>query len=418
MDLAQSFEKIGLALGLGMLVGLQRERVQSQLAGIRTFTLITVLGTVCALVALDFGGWLVGVGAVAVAAMLGAGNLTQVRAKTADPGLTTEFAALLMYGIGAYLVVGHTAVALALGGATALLLHWKAPLHAFVAKIGEGELAAIMQLVLIALVILPILPDESYGPYDVLNPRQIWLMVVLIVGISLGGFLVYKWLGPQIGSLAGGVLGGLISSTATTVSYARRTRQSPESAPLAAVVLILATTVASLRVLVEIAVVAPDQFFYLGLPLIILTVWLALLSLGTYMIARGEQAEIPPQANPADLTAAIIFGCLFAGVLLATAAAQDWLGDTGLYGVAVLSGVHDLDAITLSTAQLVQQGQVETNAGWRVVLLATMSNLVAKGCIVAVLGDRRLLRWMAILFGAALCGGIAILLFFPDIRGS
>jgi uncharacterized membrane protein (DUF4010 family) len=160
MDESLVFQKVGIALGLGLLVGLQRERARSEVAGIRTFGLITGLGAVSALLGQSFGGWPVGLGVVAVAAMLVLGNLTQLRTNDADPGLTTEVAALMMYGVGAYVVVGHTAVAIALGGAVALLLYWKAPMHAFVARIGEPDLKAIMQLVLVALVVLPVLPDR------------------------------------------------------------------------------------------------------------------------------------------------------------------------------------------------------------------------------------------------------------------
>jgi uncharacterized membrane protein (DUF4010 family) len=137
VELSLVAQKVAIALGLGLLVGLHRERVQSPLAGIRTFALITVLGTVCALLGLTFGGWIVGLGWIALAAMLVVGNLAQGKAEDVEPGVTTEMAALLMYGVGAYLVVGHAAVAIAIGGGVALLLHWKAPMHAFVARIGE-----------------------------------------------------------------------------------------------------------------------------------------------------------------------------------------------------------------------------------------------------------------------------------------
>src|SRR5262245_8607141 len=148
MDLFPVFQKLAVALGLGLLVGLQRERVQVPLAGIRTFALLTVFGAVSALLGEAFGGWVVGLGAAGLAALLVAGNVAQPEAKEGDPGLTTEVAALLMYGVGAYVVVGPLSVAVAVGGGVALLLHFKAPLHEFVARIGEADLKAIMQFVL------------------------------------------------------------------------------------------------------------------------------------------------------------------------------------------------------------------------------------------------------------------------------
>src|SRR5262245_17713654 len=170
MELHELFLKFGISLGLGLLVGLQRQRVESELAGIRTFPLITLLGTICALMSLALGGWILAAGFVGLAALVLSANSAKLEAGRADPGMTTEVAILLMYGIGAYIVVGELPVAVALAGAVVLLLHLKQPLHRLVEKIGEKDLHAIMQLALISLVILPVLPNRAYGPFSVLNP--------------------------------------------------------------------------------------------------------------------------------------------------------------------------------------------------------------------------------------------------------
>lgn len=413
MELLDVFQKVGLALLLGLLVGLQRERVQARLAGIRTFALITLLGAVCGLLALDLGGWLIGLGALAVASLMVAGNLAHRSAQEGDAGITTEVAALLMFAVGAYLVVGYEAVAIATGGATALLLHWKRPMHAFVARIGEADLTAMMQFVLITLVILPVLPNQTLGPYNVLNPRHIWLMVVLIVGISLGGYVAYKWLGAEGGAVLAAMLGGLISSTATTVSYARRTAAVPTSVRLGTLVLIISSTVALVRVIAEVSVVAPRQFVELASPLGAVWAWMVMLSLGTYLVVRGQTVELPAQENPAELKGALFFGVLYAAVTLGVAAARETLGTTALYGVAVLSGLHDMDAITLSTAKLVNEGRLEAAAGWRLILAAMLSNLGAKLVIVGMLGHRRLLGWATLLFALVAAGAIGVLQFWP-----
>jgi uncharacterized membrane protein (DUF4010 family) len=441
MDPALVFQKVAMALGLGLLVGLQRQSVQSRIAGIRTFALITVLGAVAGLIGLDLGGWFVGAGALGVAAFLVVGNLLKARDNDIDPGLTTEVAALLMYGVGAYLVVGHATVALAVGGGVALLLHLKEPMHEFVGRIGPADLKAIMQFVLISLVIWPVLPNETYGPYEVLNPHEIWLMVVLIVGIGLGGYVAYKLFGERAGTILGGVLGGLISSTATTVSYARRTqvdngekrgpsdrpnedhsRSSPavpspsptSSVPAAALVIVLASTIAFARVLTEIAVVAPKVFWAMAPPLAIMLVGMASLCVAVYFMSRSEKLQMSEQKNPAELRAALMFGALYTVVILAVAAAQDLLGTGALYPVAILSGLYDMDAITLSTARLADQNQLDVDTGWRLVLTASLSNLVIKGVIVGIMGKRLLLAWIAVLFGIALAGGIVLLLIWPS----
>jgi uncharacterized membrane protein (DUF4010 family) len=347
-------------------------------------------------------------------------------------------AALLMYGVGAYLVVGHAAVAIATGGGVALLLQWKAPMHAFVARIGEDDIKAIMRFVLVALVIYPVLPDQTYGPYGVLNPQQIWFMVVLVVGIGLGGYLAYKLFGQRSGAVLAGILGGLVSSTAMTVSCARRTRKSQNGVPMAALTIVVASAAVFPRVLTEIAVVAPNTLWKAAPPLGIMLGWLGLIAAGMYYLAwaresplvtkggpaspgptgdepgaANEEVEPLAQGNPAELLSALLFGGFYALILLGVAAAHDYFGPGGLYSVAVISGLHDLDAVTLSTARFVEQGQVEAQLGWRLILAGSLSNLVLKGAAVAVLGERSLLKWIALPYGAALLGGTALLLFWP-----
>ena len=204
-------QQLAVSFGLGLLLGLERERRGSLIAGIRTFPLISLFGTVCAQVGQVFGGWVVAVGLVALAAIVVSANSAQMRKGAIDPGMTTEVAALLLYGVGALIVTGYLAAALVIAGAMALLLHSKTPLHNFARAVGERDMRAIMQFVLISLVILPILPSEQYGPYGVWNPFKLWLMVVLIVGISLGGYIAYKLFGARAGAVLGGVIGGMVS---------------------------------------------------------------------------------------------------------------------------------------------------------------------------------------------------------------
>jgi uncharacterized membrane protein (DUF4010 family) len=364
------FLQLAVALGLGLLVGLQRERMDSAIAGIRTFALITLFGALAAQLGRVFGGWVVAAGLLVVAAFVVAGNLARISKGDADPGQTTEFTAVLMYGIGAWVVVGAMPVAIALGGTVAVLLHLREPLHRFVERIGEGDLKAIMQLVVIALVVLPILPDRAFGPYGVLNPYQIWWMVVLIVSLSLLGYVAYKLFGARAGTILSGVLGGAISSTATTVTYARRSKEAPESSRLAAVVVMIASTVVFVRLLVEIAVAAGDRFLELAPPLAAMLGVTVLLAMAAWLAGRREKAEPPEPANPAQLKSALVFGALYAAVLLAVAFARERFGTAGLFTVAALSGLTDMDAITLSTARLVSGGGLDPGTGWRAILLA------------------------------------------------
>jgi uncharacterized membrane protein (DUF4010 family) len=318
-----------------------------------------------------------------------------------------------MYGVGVYLAVGPLAVGIALGAGVAVLLYLKPQLHGFAGRIGEGDFRAIMQFAVLSLVILPILPDRPYGPYQVWNPFQIWLMVVLVVGIGLAGYLVYKLLGDRTGALVAGLLGGVISSTATTVSYARRAREAPEGSASAALVILIASAVVFARLLLEIAVVAPRFLVSAAPPLGILCGLLALLAAGLWIWGSRHQQAMPPQENPSELKPALAFGLLYALVLLAVAAARDWFGRRGLYTVAALSGLTDVDAITLSTGQLVRTGRLDPAQGWRLVAVAALANLLFKGGAVAALGTRRLFLRVAAAYATALAAGGLLLAFWP-----
>ncbi|MFD2514463.1 MgtC/SapB family protein [Pontibacter locisalis] len=408
------FQILAISLGLGLLVGLQRQHEKSELAGIRTFPLITLFGTLSALLANEFGGWVIAAALLSMAGLVVMGNVMKSKEPPFSPGLTTEAAALLMFTVGAYLVLGETTVAVAVGATTAVLLHLKDTLHRFVARIGGKDLKAIMQFVVISLVILPILPNDTYGPYDVLNPHNIWLMVVLIVGISLLGYFAYKIFGQKAGTVLGGILGGLISSTATTVSYARRTKNADSSTSLAALVIFIASVVSVVRIIIEVSVVATETVPVVVPPLAALFLLMLLLAGGMYFFKGSGHDKMPEQGNPAQLKTALVFGLIYAVVILATAFAKDYFGSKGLYIVAVISGLTDVDAITLSTSRLMRIGNVELQNGWRVILVAALSNLLFKGVLVAVLGDRKVFFKVATLFGIVLAGGLAILWLWPN----
>ncbi len=409
----QVFIQLGLSLMLGLLVGLQRERTESSVAGIRTFPLISVFGTVCAWLAAVHGGWIIAAGLLSLGAALVVGNLARLKAGDVDPGLTTEVSALLLFGVGAYLTTGPMAVSVALGGAVALLLHFKKPLHEFVAHIGETDVKAIMQFALVTLVILPVLPNRAYGPYAVLNPFEIWLMVVLIVSISLAGYVAFKLCGARAGTVLGGLIGGLISSTATTFSFARRSAENAGTARLAALVIMIASSIVFVRVLIEVAVVAPLQFMSIAPPITLMLTGCTAIAAAAFRFSRTSSPEFSPPRNPAQLNSALVFGALYAAVIFAVAAAKNHFGSAGVFVVAVISGLTDMDAITLSTARLAQVGRVDPDACWRLILVAAMSNLVFKGGIAALLGGRKLLLHVSILFGLALAVGGAILRFWP-----
>ncbi|TLD72226.1 MgtC/SapB family protein [Phragmitibacter flavus] len=415
MDLL-ALQQLAVSIGLGLLLGLERERSESSIAGIRTFPFISLFGTVCAQigVATSSEGWIISAGLLAVTGIIVFANYAKLKNGADDVGTTTEFAALLLYALGALIVVGNMLAALVVAGLAVVLLHFKAALHRTVAAVGEPDMRAIMQFVLISMVILPVLPNQDYGPYEVWNPFKIWLMVVFIVAISLCGYVAYKLFGTRAGVLLGGIIGGVISSTATTVSFARRCASSAALAPLGVLVIMIASCISMVRVLIEIAVVAPTIFPATAIPLGVMLGWSTVIATFLYFQSRKSQGEMPEQKNPAEFKSAFFFGLLYALVLLGVAAANDYFGSAGLYVVSIISGLTDMDAITLSTAQMAANNQIDAPLAWRAILVATMSNFVFKFGTVCVLGSSALIWRTAIAFGLAIAGGLLILFAWPS----
>lgn len=415
MNLTQSFEAIGIALAAGMLIGLQRQRDGSALGGIRTFPLIALLGAASALLDESLRPWAIAIAGLGVIAATLMGNFARGQTEGYSPGITTEIAILVTFIMGALVGVGETRLGVIVAVATAVLLYAKDALHKFSERVGDHDIRAVLQFVVITFVILPLLPDRTMGPLDVLNPREVWLMVALVVGLSLAGYIAYRLLGEKHGTAVAGLLGGVISSTATTVSYARREREGAVTVWAAAVAIVLASSIGYIRVIIEIGVVARDHVAAMAWPFAIM--------FGVLLIAGGllwlkigkEKAENPEQKNPSELKTALIFGALYAIILLAVAATKRWLGDDAIYAVAVVSGLTDMDAITLSMSRLIADGQISRDLGWRAILVASMANLVFKGGFVVALGRRDLWLAIGIVFGAAILAGSAMLAFWPDI---
>ena len=412
---SEAIVALAITLGLGLLIGLQRERTTDRLGGIRTFPLIGLFGALTACVGQALESlWPVPIGLLCMAVIILLGNVERLRGERESTGVTTEVTALLMYLLGAYLILGERTVAVAAGGTIALLLHLKPSMHKFAQRLPERDLRSIMQFALISLIILPVLPDRTFGPYDVLNPFRIWLLVVLIVGIGLGGYGAYKLVGARAGTLLSGLIGGLISSTATTVSYARRAKNQASITNLAALVILIASTSMFIRMFVEITVVAPRVLSQLIPPLAALLAISLLVCAVGYRSVDHQENRMPEQSNPAELVPALIFAALYALILLAIAAAKDYFGSRGIYVVALISGFTDVDAITLSTANLAGAGAIETATAWRAMVIATLTNMIFKAGAAGMLGGTVLFKRVLLLFLVPFAAGIAVLFLWPD----
>lgn len=424
---------LGLALALGLFVGLEREQ-SGHGTGIRTFPLITVFGACAALLGDVLSEWIIPAGLVVLGASLvaydllayvGGGAATEgaeeaeaeggAAATDDDPGTTTIVAALLMYTVGALLVAGYAPIGVAIGGITAVLLHWKRPLHDFADRLGPTGYRAVYRFVLLAVVVLPVLPNQTYGAYDVFNPFQIWMIVVLIVGISVVGYILHRFVGPRAGVVLGGILGGLISSTAATVVYARQAARAPAMATGAAVAIMIASTLSFVRIVLEVLVVAWEIRWVVVPKFALLIAVMAIVSAVAFWGSDDFDVDHDHEPeNPASLKVAVIFGVMYAVILFAVAYTEEHFGDTGMYVLATISGLTDVDAITLSTAEMIQAERISADVGWRMMLIGGMANMVFKGGIATLLGGRRLFYRIAVMFGLTLVTGLGILWFWPS----
>ncbi|MBK7930147.1 MAG: MgtC/SapB family protein [Bryobacterales bacterium] len=409
MDFDSLIGRLALGAGLGLLVGLQRER-ESRLAGLRTFSLITLFGFLCGLLSATLGGWPFGLGVVAIAILLTAGNYFARAEAESDPGITTEVAALMMFGIGAYLAVGDVTIAVALGATVAALLAFKVEIHTVAQRLTERDVKAIMQFALLSLVILPALPDRAFGPYNVVNPRQVWWMVVLIVGVGLSGYVAHKFVSASAGVTMNGLLGGAVSSTATTASYARNVATGAALPTTAAAVILIASAVAVVRILLELAVTSP-ALLWAALPGVAIQL-VPLLGGALYFLRRnGQSSPYRVLSNPSQLGSALFFAGLYAAALVATAAVNEHLGSGALFWLAIVSGLTDVDAITLSSARLVSTGVIDTTHGGHIVVTAAAANLVGKAAFAALLGNRELVARIAVPFALSALAAAGLVWF-------
>ncbi len=402
---------LAIAIGLGLLVGLQREWAADKPIGLRSFALISTIGGLIGLFAMEYGAWILASGLIAVTIAIYSHAYFLSRRSNVS-GMTTELAAIAMFLVGALATSGYMAGAVVIGGVVTLLLHWKVPMHTWVKRIGEIEFQAIARFVLISLVVLPILPNDAYGPYSVLNPWQIWLMVVLIVSINLAAYVSLKVSSGKGGALLSGVLGGLISSTATTVSFSTRSRSDRLVVPIAGIVILIASALVYLRIVIETAVVARGLLPELLGPVVAFLVLFAI-------VIGVQLTRLPPTAeeyletsNPAELKTALSFALVYSVVLYISAAVNEQFGESMLYPIAAISGLTDVDAITLSIGRLFVESRIETDIAWRLIFVASLSNLVFKAGVVAVIGGTHLRRRvLPVLVSLALIGFVGVWLW-------
>jgi uncharacterized membrane protein (DUF4010 family) len=396
----------GASLGIGLLIGLERERNPTAKAGVRTFALVALMGTLA--VSLTSSVWLLATGLAAVAAMLIAAYAREPQQD--DPGTTTVVAAAVCYLLGALAGQGQPALAGALAIGVTALLYFKPEIEGFSAGLKRHEQVSVLQFLIVTFIVLPILPDRGYGPYGALNPRSIWLMVVLVSGIGLATYVALRLAaGGRHGVLMTGILGGLLSSTAATLLYARRSRDSQAMERLALAVVPLANLVPLARIALLAAAVAPAILPQLA-PVLgaALVGGLAVTVFFLRRLDRGE-APAPESRNPAELPAALRFAAVYAVVLLVSAWLSDLAGSRGLYAAAAASGLVDIDPINLSALNFFAEGRIEAGVAVNAIGLAYLANVAFKMAVLVWYNGR--LAWRALwpLAATLAAGGAALL---------
>jgi len=388
-----NLESFITSLAIGLLIGLERERKPDAKAGLRTFGLVALLGCLTALIAKETSnGWILALGLMSVGGMMMA-SIIMDPPDDGDPGTTSVIAIMLTYGLGASVWFGYGKLAVMLAVATTALLYFKTQLHGFTQSLSHKDLISILQFAVLSFIILPILPDQDFGPYNTLNPHQIWLMVVLISGVSLAGYAALRLVGVRHGATVIGFLGGLVSSTATTMVFARHARKDEGILQTATLVILLANITLQLRLGLVAMVLAPSLITHLA-PLLGLGLFLGLAAsiLSWRKVGSPQELPMPQVSNPTELRTALAFGLLYGIVLLISAWVQDWAGSQGLYLVSLASGLTDVDAITLSTLHLFNLGKLPDNSAVIAVVLAILSNLVFKAGLVVTIGGKALAR--------------------------
>jgi uncharacterized membrane protein (DUF4010 family) len=384
---------LALSLAAGLIVGLERgwqERTAaegSRIAGVRTFGLIGLFGGLAALLAESAGQILLGFAFLAFALLMVISHVAEAR-DSKDYGVTTLIAALITFALGALSVREQQAIAATGAVVTAILLSLKPVLHRWLKRIEPAELYAALKLLLISVVILPVLPDRGFGPWQALNPYELWWLVVLIAGISFAAYIAVKIAGAERGILLTGLLGGMVSSTAVSLHLARLAKTVEQSNILAGGILV-ASAVMFVRVLLVATIINPAMSM-LKWPLVAMT---AVLVVSAVLYARRVPQmtlEAVRLRNPVELTQALRFGVLLMGIVLVSKGMQEWLGYAGLYLVAAIAGIADVDAITISLSRMSKAG-LSLGSASQAVILATIVNTLTKGVLVGSVGGKALL---------------------------
>lgn len=409
------FQQLGIALALGLLIGTERgwhERAAPEggrVAGIRTFGLAGLLGGLIGLASLKLTVAFAGLAFAGFAGLVIVGYWQAVRNDADQLGMTTEVALLMTFTLGLLSTLGYPLIAAASAVIVTILLGLKPVLHAWLTRLSAGELNAALKFLLISVVMLPLLPNQGYGPWSALNPHLAWWMVVLVSGLSFMGYLSIKLAGSRRGIMLSSLLGGLVSSTAMTLSLSRYAREGRYSSNLLAAGILAASSIMFPRVLIEAAAINPTLIPALAPPMLAMA--LVMLAVAVYFWRRVPNEESIHQTNlpnPFELGSALKFGLLLAVIMIMATGAEKTFGNSGLYALALAAGLADVDAITLSVAKMSLQG-LESDVARNAILIAAFTNSAVKFMLALFIGGWSLGMRTGITTMAAITLGVSTL---------
>lgn len=407
-------ESLILSACLGALVGLIRQwEIQQTVekdvpfSGVRTFAILALLGCLAAFVADRQNAAVFPVVLGVVGVLLVSGQFT--RSEEQPAGYTTPGAALATFFVGALVFWRERQAAVLITAMTMLLLGLRQPIHQWTRRFTVADLRSALQFVAITGVILPLVPNRSYGPFDAFNPWSIWLMVVLISGLGFLGYLLMRQLGPKAGILLTGLVGGLASSTATTLTFSRRSREDPAESPAYAVAVVLACNVMLVRVAVITAAISPPLMRHLAIPMTSMLLP-GLLYTGWVWFRRPRKdttVEAPAMRNPLNLSMAVKFAVLYGLVQLLVKAATSLQWSRGVLAISAIAGLTDVDAISVSMANAARETTLALTFAALAVMIGCISNTLAKALIALLAGERTMGRLTAgVLLATAVAGGL------------
>jgi uncharacterized membrane protein (DUF4010 family) len=408
------FINLIVSAGIGLIIGLEREfnthDEPAHIGGIRTFILVAVMGNVA--------DWLSGVSSAGVMYLVFAGFLLLiaisyfVQTRLGKNGLTTQLALILTFLLGVANSRGLNQESLAIVVLMTTILSLKAQLHGFVKQITEEELFAFIKFIVLTLLILPMLPNKPFGPENLLNPRDMGFIVVMVLSISFIGYLLLKFGSPQKGILLTAILGGLFSSTLIAWVFSSKSRERNDLSAAYGSGIVLASTIMFVRVFIWVAIFDFSLAQQLLLPLLLMLI----VSLApTWQIFRKEKkpsdSPLLKPGNPLDIKNAVFFVLLYIGITLAMSASRHWLSPTMTYLSGAVAGIADIDAITISTAKWAASPSGQHREATIIILLAVMSNSLFKWLVSIFRGTANLRKPVALGFGLVLLVGAIWLLF-------